>query len=423
MLIEFRVENHRSLRDEQVFTFEADHGPETDDPRPRIVSGHNKPLLPVSALYGPNASGKSNLLRAIGYMLNAIIQSHRLWAPDEGIPRDPFAWGPKRSEPSLYEMKFLLNNTRFEYGFVVDDQSFKEEWLHAWPHNRKQVWFEREENNKFVFGENLKGENKLIEGATRTNALFLSTAVQNKHAQLSEVFAWFRQVRTVNIQTRSSQAARIGSVVRYLKADWTTSLISMIESREDLPFFQEGEGIYDHFREMVRNADIGIVDLRADRTEEGRPPKLLVKHQSQYEDSWLPFTEESAGTRTLMQLTLPILQTLDLGGLLVVDELEASLHPILVCHIVRMFNDPAINKTNAQLLFSTHDTNLLSPTVIQPALHRDQVWLTEKDKEGATVVYPLTEIKPRKGENLERGYLQGRYGAIPILGNFIPLDE
>jgi AAA15 family ATPase/GTPase len=115
---------------------------------------------------------------------------------------------------------------------------------------------------------------------------------------------------------------------------------------------------------------------------------------------------------------LSILRALEDGNPLVVDELEASLHPILALQIVKLFNNPLQNPKNAQLLFTTHDTNLLGSILDGPALRRDQVWLTEKDKSGATVLYPLTDFQPRRSENLERGYLQGRYGAIPFLGNF-----
>jgi len=131
----------------------------------------------------------------------------------------------------------------------------------------------------------------------------------------------------------------------------------------------------------------------------------------------MPLKEESHGTRTLFDIAWPLLQVIQDGAVLVVDELERSLHPALARKIVQLFNDPATNPKNAQIIFTTHDTNLLGTTVGEPALRRDQVWLTEKDDEGATVLYPLTDYKPRKAENIERGYLQGRYGAIPFLGD------
>ena len=184
------------------------------------------------------------------------------------------------------------------------------------------------------------------------------------------------------------------------------------------------EPLLDHFRTLLRNADLGILDLRVNKSESDDLPRrsrtrgIQLKHQSEFDDAWLPLEDESRGTQTLFRLALSILQAIEEGGILLVDELEASLHPALAQQIVRQFNDPVANPRNAQLIFTTHDTNLLGTTLGEPALRRDQVWLTEKDNEGATVLYPLTDYKPRKAENLKRGYLQGRYGAIPFLGDF-----
>ena len=143
MLIEFRVANHRSLRDELVLTMEAGRVGDESDPRPRHVSGYSDPLLTVAGLYGANASGKSNVLAALAFMCEAVRLSHRSWAPDQGVPRDPFAWGKKKTEPSLFEVTLLLNGVRFQYGFQASDECIMEEWLYAWPNGKRQVWFER----------------------------------------------------------------------------------------------------------------------------------------------------------------------------------------------------------------------------------------------------------------------------------------
>src|SRR5207248_853178 len=124
MLIQFRVENHRSLRDEQVLTMEAGRVGDEADPRPRRVPGYAESLLPAAALYGANASGKSNVLAALAFMRDTVIFSHRAWSPDEGVPRDPFAWGPKRDEPSLFEVAFLHDDVRYQYGFLASDECF-----------------------------------------------------------------------------------------------------------------------------------------------------------------------------------------------------------------------------------------------------------------------------------------------------------
>jgi AAA15 family ATPase/GTPase len=427
MLIEFRVENHRSIRDEQVLTMEAGRVGSDSDPRPRHVDGYAESLLPVAALYGGNASGKSNVLAALAFMRDAVLESHRSWSPDQGVPRDPFAWGEKRADPSLFEATVLIAGIRYQYGFTATDENFVEEWLYAWPNGKKQIWFERDDVAIFKFGEHLKGENKLIEDVTRKNALFLSAAVQLKHEQLLPIYLWFRQLGTVNMDWRH----RPFFVAAQPPPEWLLTHLLNEERTPVLPGMSENDSLLASFRSLLRASDTGIVDFRVeeppDSDESGTSPdrrprarrrnQIFLKHICASE-AWLPLTEESKGTQTLFRMALPILMAVRNGHTILVDELEASLHPTLAQQIVRQFNNPATNPRNAQLIFSTHDTNLLGTILGEPALRRDQVWLTEKNNEGATVLYPLTDYKPRSAENLERGYLQGRYGAIPFLENF-----
>ena len=416
MLIEFRVENHRSLRDEHVLAMEAGRGGDDADLRARRISGHAERLLTVAALYGANASGKSNVLAALAFMREAVVVSHRIWSPDEGLPRDPFAWGPKRVEPSLFEATLLLGDVRFQYGFRASDECFLEEWCHAWPHGKKQVWFERD-NNTYKFGDNLKGENKLIADVTRPNALFLSAAAQHNHPQLQPIFSWFRAIRVINLAVGRRRLRSVPT--EFVLAQLLGDEASDGHQQTLFPFPREesSEQLLERFRDLLQVADIGIVDLRAEKNETDNTARhsIYLKHKSEFENAWLPLREESHGTRTFFNIALPMLQAFQEGGVLLVDELERSLHPSLARQIIRQFNDPSANPKNAQIIFTTHDTNLLGTTLGEAALRRDQVWLTEKDGEGATVLYPLTDYKPRKAENLERGYLQGRYGAIPFL--------
>ncbi len=424
MLIEFRVENHRSIRDEQVLSLEAGRISCEGDSRPRHIPNCSDMLLPVVGIYGANASGKSNVLAAMAYMKEAVGFSHRFWSPDEGVPRDPFAWGQKRDEPSMYEVEMIIDGVRYQYGCsILDDQAFLEEWIYAWPNGKKQTWLEREGTN-FKFGENLKGENSVIVEVTRSNALYLSAAAQMRHTQLSPLFSWFGAMQTYNLTPGPSPR-------RYYSGGFRTeaalaSLLGEPGEFRQATFFEDAQSdsMLDQFKSLLRSADIGIVDLRINRDEsspttKGSPlSRFELKHKSESDDAWLSLEEESKGTRTLFRLALPILRTIQRGGLLIVDELESSLHPMLAELIVRQFNDPTINSRNAQLIFSTHDTNLLGKLMGDPVLRRDQIWLTEKDPRGATELYPLTDFKPRKDENIERGYIQGRYGAIPYLGDF-----
>ncbi len=423
MLIEFRVENHRSLRDEQVLTMEAGRVGDDADPRPRHISGHSERLLTVAGLYGANASGKSNVLAALAFMRGAVVGSHRIWSPDGGVPRDPFAWGPKKVEPSLFEATLLLGEVRFQYGFRASDECFLEEWCHAWPRGKKQVWFERD-NNTYKFGENLRGENRLIADVTRPNALFLSAAAQHNHPQLQPIYSWFGAIRVVNLLVARRPFRRY-LPTEFVLAQMLGEEASDAHQQTLFPSEESSEPLLERFRTLLQVADIGIVDMRAEKGEADNAarPSIYLKHKTEFDNAWLPLREESQGTRTLFNIALPMLQAIQDGGILLVDELERSLHPSLARQIIHQFNDPAANPKNAQIIFTTHDTNLLGTTLGEAALRRDQVWLTEKDGAGATVLYPLTDYKPRKAENLERGYLQGRYGAIPFLSDFALAGE
>ncbi len=415
MLIEFRVENHRSLRDEQSLTLEAAPIGEASDPRPRSALGHDKKLLPAAVIYGANASGKSNVLDALAFMRDAVIFSHRMWEPEGGTPRTAFAWGGRRNEPSLFEVTFLVAGTKYVYGFTVDDEAVQEEWLFAWPNNRKQVWFERE-GDQFQFGEHLAGPNDVVEEVTRSNALFLSAAAQHGHKQLMPIFMWFDGITSVNLQSRRH------SMLRW---SFPSEAIFSYDNKQLLLFPELDRTT--RIRQLLKAADFGIVDVKSVEIEKdylGRTQwRTLLQHQAGDENSWLDLEEESAGTKTLFRMSPSVFRALEFGGLLLIDELESSLHPLLGLAILKMFNCPQTNPNNAQIVFTTHDTNLLGATLGEPPLRRDQIWFTEKDNEGASKLYPLTDYKPRKSENLERGYLQGRYGAIPFLGDIAWITE
>ncbi len=319
----------------------------------------------------------------------------------------------------------MVSGIRYQYGFVADGEQFLEEWLFAWPGKRKQVWFVRE-LGKYKFSEHLLGENRLIEQITRPNALFLSAAVQLRHEQLATLYSWFRNLNAVNVPGRRPSALRFAGnqlLPRGIEA-W-------LGPNPQQSLFEEDEAqsqSIELFRDLLRAADVGILDIKLEKdpgapTAPGDPQwgprraRILVRHSSSVEDAWLPLEEESQGTVTLFRVGPVILDALRLGTVVMIDELEASLHPLLAIQILRQFNDPERNPRNAQILFTTHDTSLLGTIAGDPSMRRDQIWLTEKDPQGATCLYPLTDFRPRKGENIERGYLQGRYGAIPFLGD------
>lgn len=411
MLVQFRVENHGSLRDEHVLSLVAG----SDRPGALRVPGLDEALLPAAAIYGANASGKSNVLAALAFMQSAVIDSQRRWEV-EGTPQQPFLLSGKAEEPSLYEVDLVVAGVRYRYGFRLSSVRVDEEWLYAWPHGRQATWFHREVDT-FTFGKSLHGENEAIRALTRPNSLFLSAAAQNNHAMLLPIFRYF--------------AAWRFSLVRLPGLLGLESPLSPLAER--LAVQVQGDD-RDAIMQLLREADTGIIDVRVETSKDrvfvlnvgSDQPVEQVRHAVSFrhrttdqERGWLPLWLESAGTLALLGLSTRVIDSLRGGGVLCIDELEASLHPALAMRVVRMFNDQQLNIGGAQLIFATHDTNLLGSAVDEPALHRDQVWFTEKDETGATHLYPLTDFHPRREENLERGYLQGRYGAVPFLGELI----
>lgn len=412
MLIRFRVENFRSIKEEQELSLVASSL--SEHPENVVhVERYDLDLLRTAAIYGPNASGKSTVVAALRFMRDAVEESHRLWKPDGGIPRTPFALDAvSRNAHSLFAVDILLDDVRYEYGFVVDSARVLEEWLFAYPKGKKQEWFAREASRKpeFTFSRLMPGENRAIAELTRPNSLFLSAAAQNNHQSLAPIHGWFSRLIPVGV-----------------------------EKRKTLELAASQLCLHDHLRaqvlEILRAADLGITgiepieedlasfarrfDMESDDPRLAELPSLLTRRAggvqfqhhagSASDGTVLLYEQESEGTKTLFALAGAIVIVIRSGGVLVVDELDRSLHPHLALKIVSLFNDPATNPHNAQLIFNTHDTNLLDNEL----LRRDQIWFTEKGDDGATRLFPLTDFRARKYENLERGYLQGRYGAVP----------
>lgn len=424
MLIRFRVQNFRSLRDEQELSLVASSlrelGHVVRHPR-GIAEG----LLPVAAIYGANASGKTNVLMALAFMEEAVRNSHKSWSPEGPISTEPFRLDEESARsPTRFSVDLLIGSTRFEYGFALTPERVVEEWLHAYPTVRKQVWFRRDSKNvdgrKFAFSKHLSGENQAIANLTRNNSLFLSAAAQNNHEQLLPIYQWFaHKLHFVN-----DRGPLVTQTADYCKKeDGLRAKVSAAMSAADLGIVGMDvaeEAMDEKFQTLIKTFTQAALTLYPDQAgsqDWAMPttmPKIVLLHKGS-RDKPLAFTNdsESAGTLAWFGLLGPVFRALERGRTLCVDELDSSLHPVLAVELVRMFNDPAKNPHNAQLIFNTHDTNLLDPKLFR----RDQIWFTEKDPDGASHLYPLTDFKPRKQENLERGYLQGRYGAIPFVGS------
>lgn len=415
MLIRFRVENFRSLRDEQELSFVAT--PLSDSPEAVVkLTQPNIGVVRVIGIYGANAAGKSTILEAMKYMRDAVLYSQRNWSPEGGVPRNPFVLdSAKRTEPSMFEVDLLLQGTRYRYGFVANSDRVVEEWLFAYPQGRKQRLFIRDVSmaDEFSFSRHFPGENKTIQSLTRPNSLFLSAAAQNNHKLIAPIFRWF-SYSLAFVDDSNREILWRSTAERFKRPEYKEGILDLIQRADlgisaiDVVDEEVPEKVRSMFRRMFEEQP-EILDqlMAADST-----PVITLRRSVGEADAAIPFAHESRGTQALFGLSGPVVETLRNGGVLCVDEIDASLHPLMVVELIRLFNDPESNPNNAQLLFNTHDTNILEIG----SLRRDQIWFAEKDGRGATQLYPLTDYHARRKENLKRGYLQGRYGAVPLIG-------
>jgi AAA15 family ATPase/GTPase len=417
MLLEFSVRNFRSFRDEHTFSLVASQGKEHWNTHTAALPGDDdRRGLRSAVVYGPNASGKTNLLLALNAMKEVVVKSAVAGQRGDAIqPIDPFRLTKEhRSASTAFEVNFITDGVEYQYGFEATREQVIEEWLYAYPKGQARRWFTRtynanHENGAFNPGDYLKGQRKQIWEATRPNALFLSTAVQLNNEQLAPIFDWFRSVAYL-------PGRRLGSAytAETCEDEEQKQRILALLSAADV-------GIRDMFLEEepvdFDQLPAGLVDVIAetgkkDQVEKALSRAIRFQHTEEAdEDGLLDLEEESHGTQQLFGLAGPILDVLDDGRVLLVDEIDASLHPTMVEEVVSLFNDPATNPHGAQLLFNTHDVTLLN----QDLLRRDQIWITEKFDDGASQLTPLLDFKPRKKtEALDKNYLEGRYGGLPL---------
>jgi len=416
MLIEFSAENFRSVKDEVRLSLVAGAGKElygTNVTEPQMPKGvKNIPLLRSAALYGPNAGGKSNLIKALATMQRIVMTSSQQL---EELPVVPFKLSSSTLDsPTVFEVIILSEGVRYQYGFSATHEAVHDEWLFAFPKGRTQTWFERSLNTetgeyKYSFGDKLTGDKDVWKRATRSNALYLSTAIQLNSQQLQPIFNWFaNKLRIAGVGGWSPhfsiewcQDHRKGKVLDFLKAaDFAISDVRV--SEEELSSDSIPSELPSHVRKFLEYEFQGKKKLR-----------LTTSHTSDSGDMVeLDLDEESDGTRKMFSFAGPWLDSLEKGHVLFIDELHDNLHPLLVQFLVQLFHNSDTNNNFAQLIFSTHETSILS----QDIFRRDQIWFCERSPDQATKLYPLTEFSPRKGvENLERAYLSGRYGALPFL--------
>ena len=420
MIIEFTVGNFRSFRERVTLSMVAAKL-NARDPLININNTFNMDdeltLLTSAAIYGANASGKSNLIKALGFMRHYIISSSRESQADEPIQTIPYRLDVKtENSPSYFELIFRMDGVPYRYGFEVTTEKVETEWLFYAPNKKEAKLFTRE-GNEISVARAIKG-GQAFKPLTRPNALFLSVAAQFNNEIAKKVLGWFK---SVNVISGLDDTAYGGFTAQVFAEDasYRTSIVELLQESDI--------GINNIVIEKTNIHEAGVFpkdmpqelrDFLLKQMKEGSEFINFRSSHSKYCDGGVvdqilfDINEESEGTQKLFFLSGPVIDTLRHGKVLVIDEIEARLHTLLTRKLISLFNSVETNPKHAQLIFATHDTNLLSNKLFR----RDQIWFVEKDEEGASHLYSLAELKVRNDASFESDYLQGKYGAIPILG-------
>ena len=385
MLLQFSVTNHRSIKDQAIISMKANSDKSMMECL--ISPDGKKDMVPVMAIYGANAAGKSNILHAMLLMKEMVCGTYAKPLKGEELPQEPFAF-QEDEEPTSFEIIFYNNGIKYAYGYEFNRTRVLNEYLYHWPKGREAMIFNREDD-KFEFRENIQ-EQLVLAKRTPENRLYLTSSNEWNCPQTEKAFSWF-QNNIVGLTSSSSSNEVTVNAIRRGGVDKGVVLNEMLF------------------------ADLGICDVILS----GNDDKPIISTVHQLEDEQgnkhkysLQLNQESIGTQKFFSRIGSCMEAMKAGAVLIVDEIEASMHPLLTRHLIEMVQDANINCNHAQLIFTTHDTGLLDLTL----LRRDQIWFAEKnEKNMETDVYALTEFSPRKGENIAKGYLQGRYGAIPFV--------
>lgn len=418
MLIEFRASNYRSIGDEQILSMVPSMN-QKEYPENILTQGKYNSLIALS-IYGANGSGKSNLVNAFVAMVYMVTFSHQL--PSTSVlPYDPFLL--REGFPGMgttFEVTFLINEIRYRYGFTYDKNTIRKEWLMRKSVGREVNLFSREGNTIDVTA-GLKGNSKNISAAidaTKENGLFLSALDTLNIEEAKEIIRWFGNIKAISgLHPELYKMQTVSMLQNPLEADVIKDYLgSLCLNISDVGLRKRENGVgnmnFLNFSNYVVTASHQFYDAEKKPTEN----KVV----------WDWETHESSGSTKAMNLSGAMVSSLKTGGIIVIDEIEAFMHPIMTLKTIELFLDKETNQKNAQIIFATHDTNLLTSA----RLRRDQIYFAEKNDWESTEIYSLSDFKyitDRDGEVLsererpdadkEGRYIEGRYGAIPLLGN------
>ncbi|MGH4118109.1 AAA family ATPase [Clostridium sp.] len=411
MLIEFSIENYMSIKDRVTLSMVASKDASHEN---NLIKNADKGvnILNTAVIYGANASGKTTVLSGIGFLAKLLTMSHEM-QKGRKIPVKPFkldrAWIDK---PSSFEIVFKTQGVKYAYGFSATEDKVIDEYLYYYPKGRQSIIFERENTTEYKFTSDVDLQTQIKNKFDSSNKLYLSTASlwEYKNAQIP--FEWidnnlqfiFYHERLEKLTTDMMKESeiinkRVKSLIKKAVNDIEDITFIEIElNKKDNPLLkylnEEAKS------KLLSNNDNKLLSVN-------------TAHKMNNSDELVEFdlAEESEGTQKLFGLLGPWIDVLERGSTLIVDELDIRLHTHLTRFLVGLFQDPEINKKNAQLIFSTHDTNLLD----QDLFRRDQIWFTEKKEDKSTDLYSLDDFTVRKDAAIEKGYLQGKYGAIPYM--------
>jgi AAA15 family ATPase/GTPase len=427
MLLEFSVGNFLSFRDKNTLSFNATAVKEYVESNLIYTERHT--LLRGGVIYGANSSGKSNLIKAMSTMRRLVLQTFERPSTAE-LEITPFLLRVgNESLPSFFEVLFLLDDVRYRYGFEVNNESVKAEWLFEAKKNTEKALFLREDDGIEV----MKGfsEGRDLEEKTRENVLFLSVVDQFNGKIAKSIISWFSNFITISgLSHENYTGVTFGLLDHedtnqslqdfYNNADLGFDKVKIIKNEFDISKLPTGmpDSIMQELSTKLQGKM--IVNARTLHRKFDNENKLVGSVEFDMD------SQESSGTNKVFNISGPVFEVLKDGGVLVIDELDASLHPLLTLAVTKLFNSKEHNPKDAQLIFATHDTNLLS----YGNYRRDQIYFVEKDQYGASDLYSLVEYKEegggktiRKDRSFEKDYIQGRYGAIPFIGNLSNISK
>jgi AAA15 family ATPase/GTPase len=430
MLLQFSINNFKTFKEKATLSlFASNYDKDTrEEDNINYDTQFNLRLVKSAVVYGANASGKSKFFEALIFMKDFVINSSTGSQKGDRIKVDPFRLNTETlNEPSEFEVIFTFKNVMYRYGFEANKEKIVSEWLYYKPKTKEIELFYRDGNDFETHQRNFSKGNAVVKGElVRENALLVSVAAQFNDEISITVIDWFQELEIIS--ALKEKDFKNNTIEKIKNSDGKLKVLEFIKAADlGIQDIEYKESIFNDNENLTENLKSKIKEIK------GLDPEalsdLLTSH-SIYNDKKNKIAktqfsiraDESNGTRKFLYLSGTVIDVLEKGHILFVDELDTALHPNLVCKIVALFNSKEFNKNNAQLVFNTHNTNLLSSGLFR----RDQVWFTEKNKFGEGKLYSLADFKSdevRKNDLFEENYIQGKYGAVPFLGFFDNLNE